>query len=48
MPERHAMPSHPDARNGNKYAPLHDICTRGVYDNMKTAAETVFIGKERV
>lgn len=23
-------------------------CTRGIYDNMKTAVETVFVGKERV
>jgi transposase len=22
-------------------------CTRGIYDNMKTAVETVFVGKER-
>ncbi len=22
-------------------------CTRGIYDNMKTAVETVFIGKDR-
>jgi transposase len=24
------------------------VCTRGIYDNMKTAVETVFIGKDRV
>jgi hypothetical protein len=22
-------------------------CTRGIYDNMKTAVETVFVGKDR-
>ena len=22
-------------------------CTRGIYDNMKTAVETIFVGKER-
>ena len=24
------------------------VCTRGIYDNMKTAVQTVFVGKERV
>src|SRR6266849_9752767 len=29
------------------FAFLHGACSRGIYDNMKTAAETVFIGKDR-
>ena len=34
------------------YTSLTDVtfkgaCTRGIYDNMKTAVETVFVGKER-
>ncbi len=29
------------------FAFFHGACTRGIYDNMKTAVETVFIGKER-
>jgi transposase len=27
--------------------PFKGACTRGTYDNMKTAVETVFIGKDR-
>ena len=35
-----------DAHN-RAFAFLKGACTRGIYDNMKTAVETVFIGKER-
>ena len=28
-------------------SPFRGTCTRGIYDNMKTAVETVFVGKER-
>jgi transposase len=27
------------------FAFLRGACTRGIYDNMKTAVETVFVGK---
>jgi transposase len=30
------------------FAFFKGACTRGIYDNMKTAVETVFVGKERV
>src|ERR1700681_4291087 len=29
------------------FALFKGACTRGIYDNMKTAAETIFVGKER-
>ena len=29
------------------FAFFRGTCTRGIYDNMKTAVETVFIGKDR-
>jgi transposase len=29
------------------FAFFKGACTRGIYDNMKTAVETVFLGKER-
>jgi hypothetical protein len=29
------------------FAFFRGACTRGIYDNMKTAVETVFIGKDR-
>lgn len=29
------------------FAFLKGSCTRGIYDNMKTAVETIFVGKER-
>ncbi|MFN7322497.1 MAG: IS21 family transposase [Methylobacterium sp.] len=29
------------------FAFLGGVCTRGIYDNMKTAVETVFVGKDR-
>lgn len=29
------------------FAFFRGTCTRGIYDNMKTAVETIFIGKER-
>jgi transposase len=29
------------------FAFFHGACARGIYDNMKTAVETVFIGKDR-
>jgi transposase len=29
------------------FAFFKGACTRGIYDNMKTAVETVFVGKER-
>src|SRR5437764_13998401 len=29
------------------FAFFKGTCTRGIYDNMKTAVETVFIGKDR-
>ena len=29
------------------FALFKGACTRGIYDNMKTAAETIFIGKDR-
>ena len=35
-----------DAHN-RAFAFFHGTCTRGIYDNMKTAVETVFVGKER-
>src|SRR5476651_859594 len=35
-----------DAHN-RAFAFFKGTCTRGIYDNMKTAVETVFIGKER-
>jgi transposase len=35
-----------DAHN-RAFAFFKGACTRGIYDNMKTAVETVFIGKER-
>ena len=30
------------------FAFFRGACTRGIYDNMKTAVETVFVGKERL
>ncbi len=30
------------------FAFFRGTCTRGIYDNMKTAVETIFVGKERV
>ena len=30
------------------FAFFKGTCTRGIYDNMKTAVETIFVGKERV
>jgi transposase len=35
-----------DAHN-RAFAFFRGACTRGIYDNMKTAVETVFIGKDR-
>jgi transposase len=35
-----------DAHN-RAFAFFKGACTRGIYDNMKTAVETVFIGKDR-
>src|SRR4029453_17841008 len=35
-----------DAHN-RAFAFFKVACTRGIYDNMKTAVETVFIGKDR-
>ena len=35
-----------DAHSG-AFAFFKGACTRGIYDNMKTAVETVFLGKER-
>jgi transposase len=35
-----------DAHN-RAFAFFRGTCTRGIYDNMKTAVETVFIGKDR-
>src|SRR5437773_11923320 len=35
-----------DAHN-RAFAFFKGSCTRGIYDNMKTAVETVFIGKDR-
>ena len=29
------------------FAFFKGTCTRGIYDNMKTAVETIFVGKER-
>lgn len=29
------------------FAFFRGTCTRGIYDNMKTAVDTIFIGKER-
>lgn len=29
------------------FAFFHGTCARGIYDNMKTAVETIFVGKER-
>ena len=29
------------------FAFFKGACTRGIYDNMKTAVETIFVGKER-
>jgi len=29
------------------FAFFRGACTRGIYDNMKTAADTIFVGKER-
>ncbi|HEY4041392.1 MAG TPA: IS21 family transposase, partial [Rhodopila sp.] len=36
-----------DAHN-RAFAFFRGTCTRGIYDNMKTAVETVFIGKDRL
>jgi hypothetical protein len=33
--------------HANGFAFFKGACTRGIYDNMKTAVETVFLGKER-
>jgi len=30
------------------FAFFRGTCTRGIYDNMKTAVEAVFVGKERL
>jgi len=35
-----------DAHN-RAFALFKGACTRGIYDNMKTAVETIFVGKER-
>ena len=35
-----------DAHEG-AFAFFKGACSRGIYDNMKTAVETVFLGKER-
>src|SRR5438046_6795762 len=35
-----------DAHN-RAFAFFKGTCTRGIYDNMKTAVETVFVGKDR-
>jgi hypothetical protein len=35
-----------DAHDRN-FAFFKGACTRGIYDNMKTAVETIFVGKER-
>jgi len=35
-----------DARD-RAFAFFKGACTRGIYDNMKTAVETIFAGKER-
>ena len=29
------------------FAFFRGTCTRGIYDNMKTAVETIFVGKDR-
>jgi transposase len=42
-------------RRGSSFFDAHErafaffkgACTRGIYDNMKTAVETIFVGKER-
>jgi transposase len=33
--------------HGRAFAFFKGTCTRGIYDNMKTAVETVFVGKDR-
>jgi transposase len=33
--------------HGRAFAFFKGACTRGIYDNMKTAVDTVFVGKER-
>jgi transposase len=33
--------------HGRAFAFFKGACTRGIYDNMKTAVETIFVGKER-
>jgi hypothetical protein len=35
------------ARTNRAFAFFKGTCTRGIYDNMNTAVETVFIGKDR-
>jgi len=29
------------------FASFKGACTRGIYDNMKTAVDTIFVGKDR-
>ena len=42
-----AMASMFDAHD-RAFAFFKGTCTRGIYDNMKTAVETIFVGKERL
>jgi transposase len=37
----------PDDAHERAFAFFKGACTRGIYDNMKTAVETIFIGKDR-
>jgi transposase len=41
------MLEHAQQRANHAFAFFKGTCTRGIYDNMKTAVETVFIGKDR-
>ena len=34
--------------HGRAFAFFKGACTRGIYDNMKTAVETIFVGKQRL
>jgi transposase len=55
VPQPHAVRTRLSARDPgdgyrraqSRFAFFKGTCTRGIYDNMKTAVETVFIGKDR-
>ena len=37
-----------DAKGGSSFALFKGACQRGIYDNMKTAVETILVGKDRL